>query len=114
MKVLSHQQRRERRSQVADALRAGAPITEICSQFGVSRKTVFDAADEFDVVRPQKDGFRTTTWLVLSDLIRTIETYEEIGRRRGVTKQRVGQIADNARLAGVQFAKRERRASAAA
>lgn len=49
---------RQKFEQIAEAYRAGAPIKEICSQFGVSRRSVWTAVERHGVPlrRGGKDG----------------------------------------------------------
>lgn len=104
---MTHEQRRERRKRIADAVRAGKTSDEIARQFGTGRETLRRACEENDVPvpceaprEPHPSGYRIIAAL-FGD-----ETYTEIAARFGVSEQRVGQIAKKCRDAGVPLPER--------
>jgi transposase-like protein len=53
---LTHEERRERRREIAEAVRSGAGIGDVAKQFGVSTATVDIAIKEFGVDSPKRKG----------------------------------------------------------
>lgn len=51
---LTHEERLERRKQMAEAVRNGSAPGEVAGQFGVTLKTVQDACAEYQVSLPKK------------------------------------------------------------
>src|ERR1700723_10965 len=106
---LSWQDRIERRRQIAAAVSAGDGSQAVSTRFGVSISTIRDACREFGVrfavdSRPKK---KYRLYAILADLINTADSLVAIGEGHGVSKQRVNQISELARTAGIKVEKRK-------
>lgn len=92
----------ERRAAIAQAVRNGMTVHQAASHYGVGMTTAYNALKEHSVV---VDGRSCTkgTYEILADLLNTFDTLEEIGKRHGKSMQRVLQILNRAREAGIKI-----------
>lgn len=96
----------ERRLKMAQEVALGTDIGLICRTYKVSLATLRATCKEHSVKWPRQYSGTSSTgvraFAVYKLLIETTMTYEEIAREVNVTKQRVGQIAKDARSAGLE------------
>lgn len=105
---MTHNECRERRSRIAQAVADGHSVNAVARQFRVSLTTVYGACSEHGVVarRPKHDPTRPprlSPFVILARLMAegTGAGYAEVARGLGISRQRVCQVAHEARLAGV-------------
>ena len=109
--MMTHEQRYIRRVRIREMVAAGTPVAEVADHFGVSTHMVCGeckrAGVPYDRPKPPPPQVRPSSYAVLADLINTDMTLEQIGEARGISRQRVGQIAQLARGAGIEFRYRD-------
>lgn len=99
---MSHEERRARRQRIADYCRDHT-VTEAAFAHGVSCTFVREACAEHGVAVESLANAKTaSSYAILLDLHKGEGTQVEIAERHGVSRQRVGQIAAEARKAGWQ------------
>lgn len=101
---MTHDEKRARRTQIADAVRLGGNPGEIAFKFKVSLSTVHSSCTEFGVPLPNTSRGPAGTFnpfALLIDLLAGM-TFAACGEKYGVSKARVGQIAMEASTGGWQ------------
>lgn len=88
---LTHEQRRERRRQMAEAVRAGKDLDVICREFGVGVGTIDDACREFQVVRIGKAAQRQQE---IAGAIRRGMPLADVLKQYGVSQGTVIRVCD--------------------
>jgi hypothetical protein len=118
---MTHAQRRKRRHQIANAIKAGMTFAAACDRFECSYSYASSACKEFGVKtksrdrRPVKYADKNAGKLVptkkvqiIARILNSSEPYSIIAREFGLTRARVEQIANECRAAGIKFPKRAR------
>lgn len=104
----NQEQRRERRKGMAEAIRSGKTISEVCKEYETSPGTVVFACKENGVRNVNsRYEIRLPTYQIVASLQNTDKTLEEIATEFNLSKQRVGQILQQARKAGIKFPNRK-------
>lgn len=99
---MTHEERFQRRRQIALSVKNGNNIAEICKYYGCSVHTVRNACNEFNVKYPRINSCtRTLSFEILAKLQNTELNYAEIARQLDVSREHVRQIASRAKAAGM-------------
>lgn len=101
--MLTHKQRRNRRKEIAQAVKRGKlSISQVTNKFQVTAETVRIACIEFGVSPPSQmnNRIKFTSFQVIA-LKQKGLSYCQIAKRINVSHQRVHQIVSSARNAGV-------------
>jgi hypothetical protein len=102
----SHAERAALRKRVAEFVRSGGTIQKACTEFGVALGTVYRAMKEEDVPVPVGRSLGSNAYLVIADLCNTNDSTRVIAERLGISPQRVSQINQQCKRAGVPVRKR--------
>lgn len=112
---LSGEKRKERRKEIAKAVKSGRSIGDVAKEFGVSRVTAVNACHEFGIELNSDESparsMKPKTFEMLAALIAAEESDTAIAERFGVSRQLVHQTRKRAQTAGV-FAAIEKRVKA--
>lgn len=104
---MKHAESRRIRDLVREAVKNGKTLDEAAIAFGVSLSWVRNHVRglKYSMTQiPSVDSYKILGWLIKTD-----DTYEEIAIRFDISKQRVGQIADRARAAGIKIHDRKKK-----
>lgn len=107
MELMTHQQRRQRRQQIADFIGKGASVADACERFEVGLSTVDYACKEHGVLLKRK-ALKHTAYAILADLMAMDGTVKDVAERHGVTWQSVYQMMKKARAAGINVKARRK------
>jgi transposase len=101
--TLTHPERAARRAAIADAMLGGGDENQVARRFGVSPATVVACCREFGVAREAKlrgpKASARSMEIVAALLLGGRKS--DVARRFGVSRQRVQQVNDQARSAGI-------------
>lgn len=99
---MTHAERFERRQRMVEKVNNGMDPRQVAAEFGVSYPTVMSARKEFDPGRTfYRSRVSVNCFQILAKLFDLAATYQAIADDMRVSRQRVGQIYDLARKAGV-------------
>jgi len=113
--MATHEQRKIRRKSMALAVKSGSLMGETAEMYDVSVHTVRDACKENGVNIPfvnrtsNKETHRVplTHFQIVADLQNTVLTYQEIGAKYGVSRERVRQIREYAIASKIKMNRRK-------
>lgn len=108
---MTHEERRDRREQMADYVRKGNSVDAACRRFGVSHHTVRSAMYEFGVDPPTTSDLAPNTYKVIAMLLAGTPAVQ-IADSMGVSKARIYEVRDRCREAGIKLPKPSRRTAA--
>lgn len=100
---LTHIERAARRKRLADRYLAGEEVAKIAGDEGVRMALVLAAMKEHGIEYVPLYNPPLRLYKILALLVNTFLTYREIGMKMGISKARVGEIASNARKAGIKL-----------
>ena len=99
---MTQSDRRERRKHMAEAVREGKSLSEVCLAFSVSHSQVARACCEFGVIpRDNQAKVPVSAFRVLALLLQSKST-QEVREVTGLSISRINQIRHEARKHGVQ------------
>ena len=109
---MTHNERHQRRSDIAAAITAGTPAAEMAQRHGMSLSNVYLACKEFGV---QSNGASTvkenrvpqSTFSIIAALLNTDRTMIDLAAQFRISKQRVSQIYRRCLDCGIAVRKRE-------
>lgn len=81
-------------------VKQGGTIAEASRMFGYNYIEVWEACNRAGVSSPK---MKISTYEILADLINTSQTQTEIAEKYHISRQRVSEIAINARQAGIKL-----------
>ena len=97
---LSHAERRERRREIAEFMKEHKDTQKAVAHFGCTLSLVSRACKEFGVDVPKTASVATVgSFVILKRLLDGAKQIEVAGER-GISRERVRQVANNAREAG--------------
>lgn len=102
--LLTQKERAARRRRIAARCRAGATLAEVMAEFGVSETMVERACAAHGAKvarRVRTEETAAVTLAIVADLCNTADAVAAIGRRHGVSRQRVQQLHAAALAAGI-------------
>lgn len=99
----SREERAERRKQLADDVKERGDVSETARKFNVSRDLVMSACRTYKVPYKKPNIPQIQTYEIIALIILDNPSNEEIGKRYGLTRQRVHTIRTNMRKAGLPF-----------
>ncbi len=97
---MTHDERRERRKAIADDVRLGMSVSDLCTKHNVCYETVYIACKEFNQPSPSKK--ESKMFIVLRALLDGA-TPANIARSHQVSKQYASRLRAEATLAGFVF-----------
>ena len=93
---LTHDQRTQRRADIAAEVKAGEKVSDICQKYGVTPSTVMNACREYDVTIPhcRRMGQQKCDPYIVLAYLQAAErhTLEYIAEQCGITHGRVSQL----------------------
>lgn len=100
--IMSHEERKERRRNMAQDYDQGMTMPEICEKYGCESSLVYASLHEFDIpLRPRTPSpsrpLGISTYQILDRLINTNTNLANIAREFGVRRQYIHQIYAKAR-----------------
>jgi transposase-like protein len=98
---LTHPERAARRAAVAAAVRAGKGIEQTARHFGVSPTTVMACCKEFGVTPSHCPHRSAPTTLAIIAALQLGGRKSDVARQFNVSRQRIQQISNKAREAGI-------------
>lgn len=101
---MTHAARAARRKQVADMVRRCGDVAAVCTHFGLSKMTVYDACREHGVSPPLFNGagfYGHEKYQLLADLINTDTPLTQLAAKYGCGRMAVGRVYAACRVAGV-------------
>lgn len=104
---MTHVEQAKCRVVIADFIASSHSVAEAMEEFSVSRSTIMSAAKAAGVTVDPVSVISYSTYRIIASLINTDYSYEHIAGERGITRQRVAQIADAAYEAGIKFLRRK-------
>lgn len=106
---MTHEERRERRKQIAEAYSSGRSYSEISAEFNVSIETMRTCRQEFGMpYRAQTSPVTHSPYSIIADIINGQMNMNQIAAKHGVSDQRVRQIQQNLLDAGACLPERKR------
>jgi hypothetical protein len=108
---MTHAQLRRARQKAAAMVAAGKSVAVVVRRFGRGMCWVRGACQEYGVRMPRGHWprFAGNTVGMIADLLAGQKTQTEIAKARGVSRQRVGQVAELVERAGYRLVGRRRR-----
>src|SRR5579862_6388273 len=96
---MSQEARRQRRAEIAKAIREGATVTQVCERFRVSAAVIYVACKERGVgMRTYRTGAALE---VVAALFNQCQSIASISADLGVSEGRVHELYTQARAAGI-------------
>ncbi len=111
---MKHAESRALKKQIAEAMREGMEIEKVMERFQVNADFVYMALKMFRVLLPANHKgalirskiSKTSTFTILRELLYTHDSIRGIGKKLGISHQRVSQILTAARNDGIRFVTR--------
>jgi len=103
---MTHEERRKRRRQIADAVAAGTPPAKVARDKKCSLTTVYAACMEHGVEVPNRNGSATMRVIAELQSAPPDESMASIARRLGVVRSRVHAVHTQAHRQGIAMPNR--------
>lgn len=103
MATMTHAERADRRRQIA-AMAKDHSAAEISEILGVSWSTVYQALRSRGVKAvPKTARERSINYAIVADLMTSTASHQELANKHSVDLQRIRQVADDCRAAGIKL-----------
>jgi transposase len=105
---LTHKERKKRRRDIARDVKSGVSIEDVSRKYDVATATIYESCREHGTQPPKKvrRDMGPNTYLIIAALLRG-QRQVAIATEHNVSPQRVNQVADRCREAGITLPPRK-------